>query len=1192
VVLGFSIDLLSSPEGGGPYFIPGEPSYPYKELIFIGKIQKRFIRTTFPTNNDTFLYDSPLKQVLPLEWSNLEKKMEKKFFYNRPTVETIRKAELKMDEERPFPKMDLCKTIALGFVDRMLEVPLTQAAWTDQRTYEHIDLDKSPALPWVWQGFRTREQFIKSSMWLSNYDDIEWLSQIGWIYKSTPKEEYANIEDFNDMKARTFLIPGYHLLHWQIRLFGASNEALKNHAWSKYGFSPFMGGTDGLARTLLFKTKEGKFRFPIRIMYDIAGYDRKIDLSNVANRKYKYFCNANPENMHKYALWVCNGLKRSALVLSSGDVVIRGRGGNSGAGTTTADNIMAACEVFCDLIIFAYFQHTGCYPTYEYVAEQIVYLFGDDNLSGLDEALILLADQEFVSNRLLYFHGLKLKIFEGGYEYSFEKLRFLGFQMVPDAIGFLPKWDQSRLMLPLVYTFRTGHTHEIFVQQFYSILLLSYAHSWWPELRAMYIKYLGCLQGSGNPIIKAHIRNGAPNVDEMEFWYHGLETSACGLVDGGPKIDMIYNKLTFLYPTLSLNDGVYKCESRVMGDVMSFLTTTNSDPLIAFSLMLSKFGEVIAESWVPTIPEGIRQDMEKEIKETGIKLTDSERAKLVGIIHAHLFKGTANVTPSTPTKQVRPGSFNAYGNGQPNIVTAYLAEVFDCDEDFIFEMFNTLAEADEEQNLDLQFKMYDLLVPKRQNANNSKSSEGSYNPYGNQNGKLCFVKIFGVFNPYGNGQKLTRKVFIARQVSRGVTHEAALVMWQQRQANARTRQKYSKFQSVPPKGRVRGGTQKKNPKGTIVIDQGAKKPFLTPAFSATSNKMTNYNVHNHFPECTARYLMALTDPFYVLEQNTPATKWYSSQYGSVDATAMPCIPSFPPISSFKTSAIFRGELTVGTNGTGFIAMCPNRLASDYATTANLYPPILTSTALWAGTGTFPIMDTAAVLETGVMASNWVTRFAVSDLVVNTTTLIGPKMRWVSSGLRARYTGAPLGMSGVVHVVQTPGHESLSNQNISTLQSLPSCVTYATSRDWTMVSATPVHPVEYEYEPDYSNASSIVYKEENLHYMGMVWVGLPPGVVIAVEAVTCFEVIGQNINGKTRTPVDVVGLGTVSSIISPDSINTIQESPSMIYKLAETASNTISEAAPYIGKAVGSLGYAYAQSKLFGIVPGQLSIANI
>jgi hypothetical protein len=1114
-----------------------------------------------------------------------------KFFWNVPNQESVTKAEQRLDEKRSWPQTDMCKQLALEYVDKILEVPLTHVMWTHEKVIEHTDLTKGAGPPLIWEGIATRIDFINSEVFQSKLGDkerlYEYIMSFDTMTRNCAKEEWASIEDLVTNKSRTFNMPGFNCLYAQHLCYGQGNENLKEYVWSKYGFNPFKSGVRKMEDRLLKKNKYGKRKYPILFDWDARGYDRKLDLRNVANRRYRYFCVRNVNEFDRaLAHWVSQGMKASIMIMTNGDVVIRIRGNNSGSGMTTANNIEAGFEILTDVMIAAYYESYKKFPTFEKVYSQPVFLYGDDNLAGCSKKFAKILDETWLRDRLMVMHSIDLKEFHGGWEYPLDKMTFLGFKFGYERMYVTPKWNPDRLLLPIMYS-RGSEDDVQFLGKMYSILLLSYGHKrLFEELRKVYILVLSYyaqpLPGHGHPTVKAIVRNGGPSNESMGAFYFGLE-------GGGPKIDMT-TKLTILYPTLTqVEGGGYKCESTIMGDVFEHIVTNNADPMIAYSAMFTRFGELIAAAWPPPVLEKVKSTIEDEVKKLDIKVSETDRLRLVHCIHTQLWKSIPYGRTVDTSKTPKPGSYNPYGNQngdramwekelneEGKSIYKYLDAILpppgvnSLDDQQKNSLIDDIQKGCWENQRDIEVQNRNLKIEKKLPP---VERQGVYNQYGNEMIYRFLKERFqGSFNPYGNGQKISKKKFIARRIKQGMTLAQAEAAWKRGPPKQRVNKP-----SVPKASYGQWGKEDRsqNRQNRAVINMGRSTPYMQPITQGAKNKMSqNAVVKNVFPECTARYLLALCDPFYPMEQQTKATAWFTKKYGEIDASMLPCIPTFPPVSSHKTTGVFRGEIATGVNGVGYVAIAPKRLASDYAGNRSDLCPIIGSTSANVLTNAFGTLDTNAALVNAV-ASNWTTRFAVSDLVNGSPSNRGTKYRLVSCGLRVKYAGAPMTMKGIVHAVQMPAHESLGAIGMADLQTIPSCVTYDVSKEWLLLSFVPTMPEEYEYNTDIT--TNFHKTEGDLHSMGFLFLGCEPSVLITVEALACFEVTGPNVVGKTKTQVDLNGVSVVSSTVSPDSIKAVQDSPSYLERIAESTVQTVTELIPKMA----GVGATLAFQKLAG-----------
>jgi len=505
---------------------------------------------------------SLLCDYLPEEWHKWKEETEHEYFYNKPTEHALEKSEMRLDELRPIPIMDVTKAYAISIVDKVLEIPLTAPMLSNIQVIEHMEkaktMDKGIGIPLMYLSFlkcKTRRELMNHDWWKMNFENLDEMMKLLMIVKSTPKEEWATAEDFLEEKARTFFIPGFHILYWQLRLFAVGTENMMNWIWSRYGFNPFRGGVNKIARSILVKDKDGKSLYPIRWFWDIKGYDRKVDLSYVADRRYRYFCKANKRQWWAWAKWITDGLKASLILMTNGDIVWRKRGNNSGSGMTTVNNIEAGFEIVADLLVTVYYRKYNAFPTQEEVFDAFIMLYGDDNLGAVSIEFDGLLDRAFVEDRLLRYHGLMCKAYYCAYDSPLKELSFLGFSFIKHDLFWYPLWKRKRLLLCLTYS-EVERTTWQFCQQFYSVLILCFGHrELWEQLRKLYMKFLlEVAKTDGSFEFKAMVRLGVPDLRSMVSFYQGLET----MEGGGPQI---YNLFQMTAITNN-NDGEIVKESK------------------------------------------------------------------------------------------------------------------------------------------------------------------------------------------------------------------------------------------------------------------------------------------------------------------------------------------------------------------------------------------------------------------------------------------------------------------------------------------------------------------------------------------------------------------------------------------------------------------------------------------------------
>lgn len=224
-----------------------------------------------------------------------------------------------------------------------------------------------------------------------------------------------------------------------------------------------------------------------------------------------------------------------------------------------------------------------------------------------------------------------------------------------------------------------------------------------------------------------------------------------------------------------------------------------------------------------------------------------------------------------------------------------------------------------------------------------------------------------------------------------------------------------------------------------------------------------------------------------------------------------CMPSIGAIASRKLKIFARGTLatsTVPSNaGNGFIICAPSIGMS------NSNPWVLVSDTPWAGP-TLPGTTGTGILA---FASN-------SDY---TTATFGPNaFRTVSLCLRVRYIGTELNRGGAIFGLCEPDHVSLVGKDLSGMRQYAQCAETKVGDGWTEIVYTgPVNPTEFEYTSTAINGSIV----PNSQYMMAIWIrSAQIGSLFDWEVWGNYEVIGPNIQGKTPSYADAVGLDAVNN----------------------------------------------------------------
>lgn len=267
-----------------------------------------------------------------------------------------------------------------------------------------------------------------------------------------------------------FQVPPFELLISQLRFGKRTSLRLKEYKWSAYGFNPYGGGVDRLGR--LLETK--KYRF----YYDVSGWDKFLpvmsDLYTVIRACNGYLTEWTDAERLEFD-WMVENTVNHNIKMPDGSVYLKTYGNPSGSGCTTRDNILAHVIIIAYALYKAYQARYGVMPSPMLVSTQVVKLFGDDSVIGVDSHFKLACDKDFMSNIFSEF-GMKLKFFFGGKHYPVEKMEFLGFKfhkIINDG-PYYPRYDVVRLASSMLFEDRdrldrTSHLSKCFV-----LTLMSY----------------------------------------------------------------------------------------------------------------------------------------------------------------------------------------------------------------------------------------------------------------------------------------------------------------------------------------------------------------------------------------------------------------------------------------------------------------------------------------------------------------------------------------------------------------------------------------------------------------------------------------------------------------------------------------------------------------------------------------------
>lgn len=393
---------------------------------------------------------------------------------------------------------------------------------TNEETNEYIDYTKSPGYPANMWGIETKAKLVKDEFFLDWYGKFKY-SEIP-IYIASPKREYLPLNDLKlkvdggKQKLRLFTIPPYHLLFEQIRFGKRISLRCKDYGWSAYGFNPYRGGVDKLAKILLSK--------PIRLFYDISGWDKFLPIMRQifefvkTNNGYENF----PPHLQRAFDWMSTNSTDYLIKMHDGTTYWKRYGNASGSGTTTRDNILAHIVIVAGFLSQAYFNKYGIWPTDKLLSEQIVKLFGDDNIMAVDYEFERILDDGFLQNYFGMF-GMTLKFIHGGDNFPLEKMQFLGFYFKQINGHWFPAYDAQRLATTMIYDGVDALDRESFVGRAFVLYFMSYASGEYFKFKTAYEMLLRNLADLGDltETEKTFLSIGSLRDDDIKGLYLGFE---------------------------------------------------------------------------------------------------------------------------------------------------------------------------------------------------------------------------------------------------------------------------------------------------------------------------------------------------------------------------------------------------------------------------------------------------------------------------------------------------------------------------------------------------------------------------------------------------------------------------------------------------------------------------------------------
>jgi hypothetical protein len=386
---------------------------------------------------------------------------------------------------------------------------------TSEEICAYIDWTKSPGFPHTYFGFRTKEQLVLALADTMFYERTGTLT----FWNVSGKVEFKNLADIEENKIRLFQIPAFELLFSQLKFGKRISLRLMNYEWSKYGFNPYSGGFNKLAETLLKKRYRG--------CYDVSGWDKFLPLLKDIYSVLKRQCGIPEEDWDEF-LWTVENTCEFMLKLRNGNVLLKDYGNASGSGCTTRDNIFGHVIIFAAGLFAAYKRKNGESPSFSLVRDQLVNLYGDDNVFAVDEEFSLMTDPEFLAGHLGNY-GLKLKFFFGGLDADLHTLSFLGasFKKMPSGLWY-PLYDVERLATTMIYE-SDVLTLSQHLGKAFTLMVMSRPSDKFDIFHEAYRALVSSDLVRNNledPSIAAYAFVGTPSVHDIDAFFTGCESGS------------------------------------------------------------------------------------------------------------------------------------------------------------------------------------------------------------------------------------------------------------------------------------------------------------------------------------------------------------------------------------------------------------------------------------------------------------------------------------------------------------------------------------------------------------------------------------------------------------------------------------------------------------------------------------------
>lgn len=462
--------------------------------------------------------------------------VEPKFAGVNPDAINVMTALMKYDTPPVWEfRNDPLWATAVQVVTKNLQTALVQPTITYEDALELVDETKAPGFPWNVIGIRSKGAAMRHEEFeerVKNGREIP-------IYKTSPKHEWKEISDIMNHKIRTFIIEPVDSMVQKKILYHNQNEALKNYWWSQYGMSPFNGGFDRMATTLLkgYGIESG----------DVVGFDRRFPvMREVYEMRNAGIRNAGATedemNMAEHQKFAMENVH---VLFPDGTIVVLKWSNPSGSNNTTSDNIIGGMlmHTFKYLVAVRDLQSsdTSVKVPWKWFTEKNAFMFGDDYIAAVPVEMKLTLDFTWVQDFWKYYFNYEIRDFQAGRasEEELSKHKFLGGTFTKFRDSWIPSFNEDRLRDSFCWNIDSMETSAL-INKLYSLIVLSFSHedlfAYMVTAYRMVLRHLAKLSNP-SPEIAAAIVRGAPSITALASFYTGQEDGVT--FDAGPFLTSV-----------------------------------------------------------------------------------------------------------------------------------------------------------------------------------------------------------------------------------------------------------------------------------------------------------------------------------------------------------------------------------------------------------------------------------------------------------------------------------------------------------------------------------------------------------------------------------------------------------------------------------------------------------------------------